>query len=33
MIVKQVFPDGAFSMFAAQSLPAVRYKETGEEKP
>jgi hypothetical protein len=31
MVAQQVFPDTAFFMFAAKSLPAVRYKETGEE--
>jgi hypothetical protein len=29
---KQVFPNSAFCMSAAQSLPAVKYQETGEEK-
>jgi hypothetical protein len=29
---EQVFPGGAFSMFAAESLRAVRYEETREEK-
>jgi len=30
--VEQVFPASAFIISAAQSLPAVRYKESGEEK-
>jgi hypothetical protein len=32
MVARQVFPINAFFMFAANSLPAVRYKKPGEEK-
>jgi hypothetical protein len=32
LVAQQVFPATAFCKFAANYLPAVRYKETGEEK-